>query len=311
VETNDQSSTSLFHVPTVQRFKQYADRFPGNTRRNYRKFYDFGPPSGKTKTAIVGNTAISYDPADSASSQTDAPHTGVAGMDSSRSGLLSTLLMTLPLIVVPAMALLRPPGADSTVSTQNLAADDAGESTNPADDLGFPNDFAGKPSAETPENPDDLDVDAIFGTTEKPDPNGPVRSPPDSSTPPSNEDSKQTASPDPFQSIDQPDKHQSQTATQPTTPSASPAAPAESPDLTAPKPEATQRLVQQLNALGCIRTLWFDAGEKTPVGFAAFFRGQTELTVYRFEAVGQSRAECADNVLRQVTEWRRHSASNP
>lgn len=37
-------------------------------------------------------------------------------MDSSRSGLLSTLLMTLPLIIVPAIALLRPAGGPSGVS---------------------------------------------------------------------------------------------------------------------------------------------------------------------------------------------------
>ncbi|MGV2333497.1 MAG UNVERIFIED_CONTAM: hypothetical protein LVR18_04995 [Planctomycetaceae bacterium] len=72
-----------------------------------------------------------------------------------------------------------------------------------------------------------------------------------------------------------------------------------------------QRLVQQLNALGSIRTLWFDAGDRTPVGFAAFFRGQTELTVYRFEAVGQTRAESARNVLDQVTAWRRQTATAP
>ncbi len=42
-------------------------------------------------------------------------------MDSSRSGLLSTILMTLPLIVVPAVALLRPPG-QAGVSTVDLEA---------------------------------------------------------------------------------------------------------------------------------------------------------------------------------------------
>ena len=223
-------------------------------------------------------------------------------MDSSRSGLLSTLLMTLPLIIVPAMALLRPPGADSTLSTQNLAADDSGDSPVPADgadELGFPADFGGKPSAENPNGPDDLDVDAIFGSTEKQTPKAPKQ------------ETAPNVSPDPFQSTDQPDKLQNQSTTEITPPTEPPAATPESPGAAVPKPEPTQRLVQQLNALGCIRTLWFDAGEKTPVGFAAFFRGQTELTVYRFEAVGQSRAECADNVLRQVTEWRRQSASNP
>jgi hypothetical protein len=49
-------------------------------------------------------------------------------MESSRSGLLSTLLMTLPLIVVPAIALLRPPGQMASVSTTPLeATDDSAE----------------------------------------------------------------------------------------------------------------------------------------------------------------------------------------
>ncbi|HCP13336.1 MAG TPA: hypothetical protein DIT89_13465, partial [Planctomycetaceae bacterium] len=43
-------------------------------------------------------------------------HPGVVGMDSSRSGLLSTLLMTLPLIIVPSIALLRPAGGPAGVA---------------------------------------------------------------------------------------------------------------------------------------------------------------------------------------------------
>ncbi|MCA9057499.1 MAG: hypothetical protein KDA85_03335 [Planctomycetaceae bacterium] len=48
-------------------------------------------------------------------------------MESSRSGLLSTLIMTVPLIVVPAIALLRPSLPTAGVSTQGLDAstDDA------------------------------------------------------------------------------------------------------------------------------------------------------------------------------------------
>ena len=45
-------------------------------------------------------------------------------MDSSRSGLLSTLIMTVPLIVVPAIALLRPAGPNQGLSTNQLEASD-------------------------------------------------------------------------------------------------------------------------------------------------------------------------------------------
>jgi hypothetical protein len=55
--------------------------------------------------------------------------------------------------------------------------------------------------------------------------------------------------------------------------------------------------------------MWFEAGPKTPVGFAAFFRGETELTRIRFEAVGQSREECAKSVLNQVRQWQAEQAT--
>ena len=43
-------------------------------------------------------------------------------MDSSRSGLLSTLIMTVPLIVVPAIALLRPASPNPGLTTSALEA---------------------------------------------------------------------------------------------------------------------------------------------------------------------------------------------
>jgi hypothetical protein len=231
---------------------------------------------------------------------------GVAGMDSSRSGLLSTLLMTLPLIIVPAMALLRPPNPSASVSSQNLAADDSPESPESAlsaDELGFPDDFSGKPAADTPsDTSDDVDINAIFGDqTEKP-----------SATP-----TEPQSGSDPFQTSDSAVTKSPAPKVKPRSPTAP--APRSSPSENIPPDTASsdpdhssaQRLVQQLNALGSIRTFWFDAGDRTPVGFAAFFRGQTELTVYRFEAVGQTRAECAKNVLDQVTAWRRQAATSP
>ena len=234
---------------------------------------------------------------------------GVAGMDSSRSGLLSTLLMTLPLIIVPAMALLRPPNPSGSVSSQNLAADDSPdssaspESALSADELGFPDDFSGKPAAEDPsDSSDDVDINAIFG---------------DQAEKPSAASSEPEPVSDPFQTSDSAPAKPPAQKIQPRGPAAP--APQSRPSETTPPATASpdpdhssaQRLVQQLNALGSIRTFWFDAGDRTPVGFAAFFRGQTELTVYRFEAVGQTRAECAKNVLDQVTAWRRQAATSP
>jgi hypothetical protein len=223
-------------------------------------------------------------------------------MDSTRSGLLSTLLMTLPLIVVPALALLRPPNAPSSVSTQNLAADT--ESPSDADELGFPDDFTSTPAKTQPTpNNDDLDIDSIFGTQEPSANSNPKSNPKSNPSNPKNssEPAPEKSSADPFQTDTPPPPSQDE-KTQPI-PKSDPPPPTTTPD-------STQRLLQQLNALGCIRTHWFDAGDNSPVGFAAFFRGETELTVYRFEATGQSRGQCVQDVLQQVTDWRRMAAPN-
>ena len=72
------------------------------------------------------------------------------------------------------------------------------------------------------------------------------------------------------------------------------------------KPDARQ-IVEELNAIGALKSIWFEAGEKTPVGFAVFFRGPTELTRIRFEAVGHSREACASDVLKQVRRWQQEN----
>jgi hypothetical protein len=82
----------------------------------------------------------------------------------------------------------------------------------------------------------------------------------------------------------------------------------EEPAADASQPGAADKIVEQLNIQGAVRTIWFEAGAKSPVGFAAFFRGQTELMRIRFEAVGESREECAKNVLRQVNQWQAEQA---
>jgi hypothetical protein len=229
--------------------------------------------------------------------------------------------MTLPLIVVPAMALLRPPHPSATVSSRNLAADEVG--TVDAE-LGFPDDLSGKPGIESaPENSDDVDIDAIFGAANDPSDDAPGKPPKtvEEGTGQSDSDIPSAGS-DPFQDSDsgggsaprrQPRRGGTgfpALRTSGDSPSGT-AAPTGTSDPVESDRSSAQRLVQQLNALGSIRTLWFDAGDRTPVGFAAFFRGQTELTVYRFEAVGQTRAECARNVLDQVTAWRRQTATAP
>ncbi len=220
-------------------------------------------------------------------------------MDSSRSGLLSTLLMTLPLIVVPAIALLRPPGQTVGVSTTSLDA-----ASLPGDDL--PDEFqvAGQAHGETrePQSPSTQEYDDGFGGLFAEPGEDNAKKPAGGRT----SGSRETA--DPFNPFDEP---------------------VETPNSKeSPRNQLTDRgnmesgedgfrvvptnlaesIVEQLTVQGAVRTMWFDAGDKSPVGFAAFFRGQTELMRIRFEAVGQSREECARNVLDQVTRWQAEQA---
>ena len=226
-------------------------------------------------------------------------------MDSSRSGLLSTLLMTLPLIVVPAVALLRPPGGVS-VSTVDLAAsegEDGDSLFNDFPDLGSDSGNAIKKPSRGDSDPPRIDADDADDAESNPedsifqelDPSD-VESSGDVAPrtgPPSD------ANKDPFL----PEVGPGSTPPMPVKPNQT--TPQEGmkgsdPDLV--KLDAVQ-VVEQLNAMGALKTMWFEAGDKTPVGFAVFFRGPEELTRFRFEAVGDSRDACAREVLEQVTRW--------
>lgn len=200
-------------------------------------------------------------------------------MESSRNSLISTLLMTLPLIVVPAIALLRPPTQSMGVSTSRLDA-------NESDKDEFMDEFEIQ----------ELDLEAIGKSTEKPSQDlstefgglfeeVETKEAPERVRPPNRSDSF-----DPFAARDDSPPN----------------------DETVSVPESstsTEQIVEQLNIQGALRTMWFEAGQKSPVGFAAFFRGQTELMRIRFEAVGQSREECARNVLDQVNRWQAAQAA--
>ena len=204
-------------------------------------------------------------------------------MESSRSGLLSTLLMTLPLIVVPAVALLRPPGQITSVSTTPLEATD-----NSAEELLDEFDIVESESeprrARTGREADGAgdEFDELFAEA------------------PSVSDSGSA-------DADRTSKHDSAEAFDKDMSNPFDLEESSDDSLTdRQNPRTTggaERIVEELTVNGALRTMWFEAGSKTPVGFAAFFRGQTELTRIRFEAVGQSREECAKNVLNQVRQW--------
>ncbi len=223
-------------------------------------------------------------------------------MDSSRSGLLSTLLMTLPLIIVPSIALLRPAGGPAGVA-QTVAQ-----------------------GAQTPD--DSLDMDFFDGLDKSLD-DAPEFRPDGSADParthqdadfekllPGSSASGKTAeshagpkavpgepdSIDPFSQFEGDQEWRPETGTATGTPE-QPAEPLSHSDA-----DAADKNIRQLEALGAIRTFWFVPGTTEEYGFAAFFRGETELVRYRFEATGKTRAACVDDVLQQVTQWRSQSA---
>ena len=65
----------------------------------------------------------------------------------------------------------------------------------------------------------------------------------------------------------------------------------------------TQHLLAVLRQLGVTRTLWFTPGSSQSVGFVAFFQPGQGIISYRFEAIAGSRAAAATAVVMQVKEW--------
>jgi hypothetical protein len=209
-------------------------------------------------------------------------------MESSRSGLLSTLLMTLPLIVVPAIALLRPPGQMPSVSTTPLeATDDSAEELLDEFDIVESESEPRKTRADRETDVASEEFDELFA--ESPSVSNSRSADADRSLKRDSTEAFDKDLSNPFDLEESSDDSLTEQQTPKTTGGA-------------------ERIVEELNVNGALRTMWFEAGSKTPVGFAAFFRGQTELTRIRFEAVGQSREECARNVLNQVRQWQAEQA---
>jgi len=238
-------------------------------------------------------------------------------MDSSRSGLLSTILMTLPLIVVPAVALLRPPGQAGIAGVDVAASeDDSGLHDAFFDELdGFDADSSDASRVDRPDHTSKggdashfsgNDRDADHETTSNEDIFDSV-SPPEGSMR-SNFSDRTAPTPkvqtDPFMDVR---VQEGSAAENRRTPQAvTPPESEHEADADRVKPDARE-LISQLNALGALKTVWFEAGEKTPVGLAVFFRGAKENTRIRFESVGSSREACAEHVLAQVIRWQQQN----
>lgn len=186
-------------------------------------------------------------------------------MESSRGGPLTTFIMMLPLIVVPAIAMLKPAdlkegwvsrllsASDSPAAEESAA--DSPELGDAPDDFDFGDEVSGFASGET----DDL-LREVVG---------------DSLT----TDLSATGEPARGHTAD------SDFAPQ------SPAVDA-----------SVAPLMEQLQRLGATKTLWFTPGNQM-VGFVSFFRADRGMVSYRFEAIANSQAAAVQDVMRQVQAW--------
>ena len=191
-------------------------------------------------------------------------------MDSSRNSLLSTLLMTLPLIVVPLIAMLRPPGPTGGISTAPMAASEA-PWLNDFDGL-FKEEFASENATDTPAESDPswkINADPFL-------PGAASAAAPEATAP---------------------------ETTAPETPVLRPTAAAAEAE---PAPvDQIQLAEQRLKALGASRVHWFEASAEKPFGLSVFFRGSDQIVQYGFMAAAPTRIEALTEVLDQVAEWQK------
>lgn len=196
-------------------------------------------------------------------------------MESSRGGPLTTFIMMLPLIVVPAIAMLRPAGQEGSLLSELLSAatgENKDTESAPPTESGaedaleklFADDSAG-PGVQSENGIRELDA-ALFAEATG-----------------------------------------NNAAEQPTTIEAKtqPALPTDLGNIGLPVgsvDSVTQQLLGTIQQMGVRRTLWFSPGPDR-FGFVAFFRAGEGIVSYRFEAVADSRADAVQEVIRQAREW--------
>lgn len=192
-------------------------------------------------------------------------------MDSSRGGPLTTLIMMLPLIVVPAIAMLRPLDLQNGLTSGPLSASQEDEDFAELSEFGFDDPAQAKP-VNSREVSDYSMSDGVAGLS------APLFS------------GAQTA------------ENEAHDASFPF--GSSPAA------STANEPDFTPWMTQ-LNAMGATRTLWFQpaTGSEGFVAFVPVANADRVIT-YRFEAIAADQTAALENVTMQIRQWQA-SRTNP
>lgn len=218
-------------------------------------------------------------------------------MESSRSGLLSTVIMTVPLVIVPALAMFRQPTQSASVATSDLSAGSEAE---------FLSEFDLPESSPRNEVPSDIglqdkdqktkqDFSDWFDEETEPDLSAAMSAQPDSGKP--------KHPPDPFFEEDKGRMGGTTVQSQDKNPTAQ-NDPSQSSHASAESESVEKLILQKLLSLGSIKTHWFTPGNGSGVGVAVFFRGDSDQVRYRFEAVGSSRPAVLSDVHQQVVHWK-------
>lgn len=262
-------------------------------------------------------------------------------MESSRGGMLSTLIMTIPLIVVPAIALLRPPAPGGTAVTGSV---EAGTESDDLDLEGFENELNGEFGTSADDSAEETNSAAKKGRSRDRDDEWSELFPEDS--PRDSKKNEGTAkrsnsrssgmkeleqafgeefsggqettgftpefSPDDTETAGASRSAEGAAVTASNAGSAPPAfnpgtvdvpSPASKPPVTEDTREADV-LISELNSLGVSKCIWFTTGNADLHGFAAFLKLEDPEFLVRFEAIGNSRAAAVRDVLGQVRNWK-------
>ncbi|MFY9255723.1 MAG: hypothetical protein WAO83_19880 [Fuerstiella sp.] len=201
-------------------------------------------------------------------------------MESSRGGPLTTFIMMLPLIIVPAIAMLKPVDSKGNFLSSLLSAASQKDATDQQPDAGgFPPDqFASGEFGAELGSAEEFGAEDDF---------------------PGLENALLAEASDGFNSGGSSIAPRASYASNNGNPSS--AFSNRSPE---PGNDAdTDHLLAVLRQLGVTRTLWFSPGDGRSFGFVAFFQPGQGIISYRFEAIGSTRAAAATDVVVQVKSW--------
>ena len=190
-------------------------------------------------------------------------------MDSSRGGALSTLILMLPLVVVPALVVLRPSDRNSGVSSYDLAASDSDTNSNNflSDTDDFDSVFGQEIQSKSFHEDGHPEIDDLLAS--------------------------------PLADLDQMDSriHDAN----PVEPS-----PANRRNALPESPLKTRSHGSfDLSRWGVTQTVWFTPGDAGATGLAVFVPAPMKngRIRYRFEAIGASDEQVVHDVIRQINDW--------